>query len=222
MRLPVTLVLALLAAGAGRAEERRCPGVPVIVEAAGPDGAAEICAAARDAARLFAECGVPALRRPVRIRRVPALPEGCAARYHCGEDRIEILAPDRVAATRRPDAPLAFLDAESFHRSVVVHELAHAAMENTPCPFATCVAAQEFVAYNLQILSLAPADRARFAAAIDPATIAAPERLNPFVLAVDPDAFLRRSWLWLGAQPGRCAYLGRVARGEIVLDQGEM
>lgn len=218
---PLAAALALCACAASAepllSETRTCPGTGIAVAGADPALAARICRVASTTAERLSRCGLP-LGGPVAIAVVPALPEGCAGLYHCGERRIEVLAPAALAAARRPDTPFAAIPEAGYFDSLVAHELAHAAHDAVPCPFGSCEVTGEYVAYTAQIAALPEADRAAFLAA---AGVGAATRadLSLVLLKLDPARFAASAVRHLDARPDPCAYLAAIGRGEIVLDR---
>ena len=204
-------------AAAAPADPRPCPGTGITVDAARPELAARVCAVAAETAERLARCGMP-LGGPVEIRVVGALPGQCRGLYHCGERRIELLAPDALAAARHPDSPFAAIPTPAYFESLVAHELAHAAHDGVPCPFGSCEVTGEYVAYTTQIAALPDAARAAFLAAAGgkPARRA---DLSLVLLKLAPGRFAATAARHLAARPDPCAYLAAIGRGEIVLDR---
>ena len=126
---------------------------------ADPEAAPSICRMASSAIAELATCSI-SLDRPILIEIVDALPAGCIGQYHCGEDRIEVLSPTEAHADLKAENPMSGIDPDAFYYSILVHELAHAALEELPCPFADCYATQEYVAYAMQMRSLSEEARA--------------------------------------------------------------
>jgi hypothetical protein len=143
-----------------------CPGGDFAVEGAGPEGAAQIWAAARMAEDLLSDCHLP-LRRPVTFEVRPEIAgpaDHCAGLYACGSDRILVIPPDGVAGVMPPESAFAPLAPYVYYDGLIVHELAHALMDQAECALPRREADREYVAYALQIASLSPADRARVTA----------------------------------------------------------
>lgn len=195
-----------------------CPGTGVSVSGAGPATEARVCAIVEEAAPGLAACGLP-LETPLSLTLVDDLPQGCLGLYHCGESRIEILSPDRLAQRRRPGSLFATLPVDSYFDSIVVHELTHAAHDALPCPSGVCLATSEYLAYNMQIMSLAPEDRARVEAAIDMGERVSHDEISAMVLFFSPDAFASRAWAHLNQRGDPCAYLRHVAKGDFTFDR---
>ncbi|UWQ22008.1 DUF6639 family protein [Jannaschia sp. W003] len=179
-----------------------------------------VCSAAARAQRLMGRCGVPPVDRPIRIDVVDAMESDCLGRYHCGEDRIELLAPDAMHDAVTPDGIFAPMTPSTLFESVVVHEFVHAAMEGHPCPFDACPATQEYAAYTLQILSMPAGDRERITKRVEDMFDAPIEdmELNPFVAMMAPDRFALKAWAHLLAREEGCAFVGAAVSGRATLD----
>lgn len=214
MRRALTAILAAalpMAAGAGTA----CPGLAIEVEAPEPL-AQRICQVASDALPRFSACGLE-LGAPVTFSISQDLGPGCAGYFHCGTREIELLHPEVIASTEIEDSLFKPLDPYLFFDSIVVHELVHAAQDGAPCPFETCQASSEFLAYALQLDWLGPEARAAMGVTL-PETPITMEEINIFVALFAPHIFASKSWAFLQQQPDSCAFTGQVARGEVIFD----
>lgn len=196
-----------------------CPGGSVSVENAG-DAAARICTLAARATNQLSSCNltVPEL---VTIAVVPELEDQCLGLYHCGNGRIEILAPEDYVALQAASNISAFsqVSSEGFFESVIRHELAHAALDTMKCPFDACLIGQEYIAYTMQILFLPEVDQIAFEEAIPNFGAVSRDMLNPMTLSFSPATFARKAWLHLKAREDTCAFIGQIARGEVLLDR---
>ncbi len=193
-----------------------CPEVAFSITAE-PELAPQMCAIAADALDSLSTCNID-LDRPLHIEIVESLPTGCLGEYHCGQDRITLLSPEAVSRELNDDHPLRRIDAETYLTSILVHELAHAALESMPCPFASCVASQEYVAYAMQMRSL-PA-QARFALLTRPTlnrTIMDDE-INPIIAQMAPDLFMQKAWLHFSQQEDPCGFIQQIAEGAFLFD----
>ena len=215
MRLPFQLFALVLALPV--AAETRCEGTPVSI-AAPPLHAERLCTAVQAALPNLAACGL-ALETPVSITLTDRLPGDCLGLYHCGEQRIELLAPDALSETRHADGVFAGLSDDHFFDSVVMHELAHAAHDAQPCPSGLCLATSEYLAYNFQIMGLAAEDRARVEAALDMQSPVSHDAVNKVILLFAPNAFAARAWAHLNQRDDPCDYLRHVAAGDFTFDR---
>lgn len=219
-RLWVSLIATLVAWPVG-AETVQCSGAPIEVTGASPGLISRTCATATRTEALLKRCGLPALDGPIEILIVDDAGPDCIAVYHCGEDRIEILAPQEIERQWDPLGAFGFLPIEAYFHSVLVHELSHAIYDRVPCRFETCIATGEYLAYALQVLSLEPQERLDFEARSAIERPISEEELNAFLLYVAPNRFAQKAWAHLMQQDDACAFLGQLARGEVYFDQDE-
>ncbi len=181
------------------------------------DDSTQLCAIAERASDELATCNLP-INRPINIEIVDSLPDGCVAEYHCEDDAITVLSPDSVEQQLSGDHPLRQIDPQDYLYSIVVHELAHAALDGMPCPFTSCVATQEFVAYSMQLRSLTPQDRDLFLTRPDFNRPIAAEEINAIIVQMAPDVFLQKSWWYLEQQEDPCGFVGAIAEGAFLFD----
>lgn len=216
-RVVLGLALASVLSAPSAADPLTCPDQRFQTEAAGAD-ATLICEIAARAAEQLSTCNLN-VPEPVLIEVVDALETGCLGVYHCGERRIEIERPAAYAAhLAGGSGAFAPVSEQAFFESIIRHELVHAALDEMPCPFDSCVVGQEYVAYTMQVRFLPDADRAAFAA-VDPVDgQVSRDILNPMILMMAPDLFARRAWQHLTQRDDACAFIGQIARAEVLLD----
>jgi hypothetical protein len=211
----------LLAAYPSWAEMTSCgvPNVKVAFEKS--DMAAEVlvCEAVQEAVTLFDECGLPAFSRPIQITVVDELSEGCVALYHCGEDLIELLSASMTQERRDPESAFQHLSPSDFFQSVVVHELAHAATDDLPCPLASCITADEYIAYAMQVMSLDPKARLAFESQFTFERPVSADELSLIMLLVAPHLFSQKVWAHLSERDDQCEYIGQLMDRSILLDR---
>lgn len=215
LRSAIVATLLLTFPGAGHGLD--CHDGRFAVQAESEELARATCTSASRVTAGLAACNVP-LDRPIRIELKADFPENCMGLYHCGKDRVEILEPDTMQRRRAPESALAFVPIDSFYVSVLAHELSHAAFDASPCPFESCLTASEYVAYTMQIMSLPERYRFRFEAGLDMTTRVSRDSLNPVILFMAPDTFMRRAWVHLNQRPDACAYIGDVMQGRVRMD----
>ena len=174
------------------AETLTCDGGQVTVSYQNAWNGELVCDAVAEAVTLFAQCNVPQITRPLKIEIVDDVVAGCAAVYHCGEDYIEILSPALMQENRDPDGAFIDLTADDYFSSVVVHELAHAANDGMPCPYEACVAADEYIAYSMQIMSMDPDAQTTFEARAGLDRKISADELNPIILYMAPQSILTK------------------------------
>lgn len=213
-----TTILISMAIPAG-AETVSCSRSNFTVDAHDAAIAEMTCEAAEHATMLLERCNLPSLSGPVHIEVVDELQPGCVGLYHCGEDWVEVLAPNSIEAKRDPDGAFGFLSTDEYFRSVVVHELAHAAFDGVPCPFASCVTGNEYVAYNMQVMSLTPRSQTRFAEVAGLDRHISRDELSPAILFMAPDLFAQKAWTHLSQRDDPCGFIGQITDGTVLLDR---
>jgi hypothetical protein len=207
------------AAAAALAEPVACPDPLLAVAGTDPDTATRLCETAVAAKAHLAECGL-VQTRPLTIEVTPEIDgpaDHCAGLYICGSDRIRIIPPSAVADTVPVGSAFATIEAETFHDSLVVHEMAHALMDRIECPERRCAADLEYVAYAMQIGSLPPAERDALMAFRDIERPVPAERLNDFLLWMRPDLFALHAWAHFDDPGTGCAFVADLLNGEATL-----
>lgn len=200
------------------AQTAACPDPRFSTLNAGAD-AGSICAAAVRATAELSSCNLD-VPTPLVIEVSQTLSENCLGLYHCGEQRVEILPRASYAELLAGEYSSVFapVSPAEFFDSIIRHEFAHAALDGMPCPFENCLVGQEYVAYTMQVRFLPEADRAAFLA-MNPHDGPVPrDLLNAMTLLMRPNLFARRAWQHLTERPDPCAFIDRIARGEVVLD----
>jgi len=215
----IALIAAIACAPVASADSLVCPDSGIHVEYGDVENATLVCGAAREAEALFRHCDFPPVPEKLDIRIVEDLQKGCVGLYHCADGRIELLSPSALEDRRDPEAPFGFLDARAFFESVVIHELAHAAIGETPCPIDDCLVSDEYIAYGMQILSLSAEARRTFGTAAGEPAAAPYDDLSRIMLFLAPDRFVRAVGAHLAASDDPCAFLGLVKDREILLDR---
>ncbi len=163
MRSRIIFVLVFSSLGLlARAEDVSCENPLISVTGGTPELIQRTCEAVKHAEALFQRCNVPPFQKPVRISIVEEVEPNCVAQFHCNDNWIEILAPLIMDERRDSEGAFGFLPIDAYYQSIVVHELAHAAYQIVPCPYQTCVATSEYVAYAMQVMSLELDDRMEF------------------------------------------------------------
>lgn len=199
--------------------ETTCELWDVQVDAARSEDSEKVCEAVRAAETLFQSCQLRNTPSGLRVELVEDLKDGCIALYHCAENWIEILSPDAMEKQRLPGGAFAGLGNDDFFRSVVIHELSHAVFDDIPCPFEDCVAAVEYVAYALQVMSLTPEQQKAFEERADLDRKISRDELNATYLYIAPNKFAQKAWIHLNQRGDPCAFLGQVIDGTIQFDR---
>lgn len=215
----MSLSVLIVQAFSGQARPLVCENSVVSVSPQNSDKAALVCQAAIRAEMLFETCNVPPLSRPIRIDIVTDLKPGFAGAYHRGEDWIEVLEAPLMDAVRNPESAFGFLPIDEYFKSVVVHELAHAAFEAVPCPLASCVASNAYIAYAMQVMSLAPDAQLTFEKNAGLNRRISRDELSPMFLFMAPGRFAQKAWTHLSQRDHPCNYIGRITDGTVLLDR---
>lgn len=204
-----------------RAEDVSCDNPLISVTGGDPEINQRTCEAVRHAERLFQRCNVPAFQKPIQISIVEEIEPYCVAQFHCDDNSIEILEPSAMDEQRDSEGAFGFLPINAYYRSIVVHELAHAAYQIVPCPYQTCVATSEYVAYAMQVMSLGSRNRLKFESAAGIDRHISDDELNAVILYMSPDLFTRKVWTHLSQSGDSCAYIGKITGGTVFLDRDE-
>ena len=215
--LVYSFLLSLLATSAG-SETSICANTSVSVTSRQSASTEMVCDAVKQTEMLFDQCDLPPVTRPLSIDIVSELKAGCVALYHCGEDWIEVLEPDLMEERRNPEGAFAFLDIDTYFHSVVVHELTHTNFDDAPCPFETCVVADEYIAFSMQVMSLTLEQQAEFESGLQPERQISRDELSAIILFMAPSLFARKSWIHLSQRYDQCGYLRKILDGTILLD----
>ena len=218
MRSTLTSAVCLISLALPSAAEVICDGTVVTVNTNDGQVAEMVCQSAARAETLFEQCNVPKLEKPVRIDIVDSLMPRCVAVYHCGEDLIEVLTPTLMDAKREEKSAFSFLPIDAYFRSVIIHELVHAAFDLVPCPFASCTVGNEYVAYSIQVESLTPEEQQSFedAAALDRRIFR--DELNIMIYELAPHRFAQKAWVHFKQREDPCGFVGQITQGTVLLD----
>lgn len=193
-----------------------CPNIDVSVMG-DPDATPRLCELTSRAIDELGACSLP-IGGTVQIDLVDALPQGCVGQYHCGEGRIELLERDTLQRSLDPNGPFSAIDPEEYFYSILVHELAHAALETMDCPFESCLATQEYVAFAMQMQSYSPQARATVLTRPDFDRPITTDEINPFILLMAPDVFIQKVWRHFSQQEDPCDFIGEIMSGDFLFD----
>lgn len=197
-----------------------CESADITVTATSNSLAAKVCKAVEQTQAVLGQCELPEIKGPLRIEIVEDLPPGCVALYHCQEKWIEVLSPVAMDARWKSDGAFGFLDLDTYFRSVVVHELTHVIFDDVPCPFEACVAANEYVAYALQVMSLSPDQQRAFEDRAGLDRKISSDELNAMFLFMAPNKFAQKAWTHLSQREDSCTFIRQITDGTILFDRG--
>lgn len=206
------------AAFCAAAETLVCPNGRVTV--AGGDQSARYltCEAAKAGLKMLDACNV-IVNRDIKVKIVNELKAGCVGLYHCGEDLIEILHPVNASRLRSNDSPFRRLSAQDYYASIIVHELAHAAFDQVPCPYPDCPATAEYVSYAMQVRSLGTEQIEQFEVIADVNRLVRYDDLNSILLMMSPNRFAALAWTHFKQREDGCDYIELVMSGNILFDK---
>ena len=197
-----------------------CGDTGVLVRYQRAEHADLVCDAAEQAGALFHRCNLSWPMQPITIDIVKDLRSGCVAVYHCGDYNIEILSPPLMQEQRKADGAFADLTTHEYFKSVIVHELTHAANEDLPCPFESCVATDEYIAYSMQVMSLDPQAQLKFEERSGLDRRISSDELSPIILFMAPDLFAQKAWAHLSQRNDACDYISDLNNGIFLFDFG--
>lgn len=200
------------------AETRICENELVTVESADASHLDAMCNASDRALALLQSCDL-APPDPVTVSVAEIEQPTCLGLFHCGEARIEVLSPALIAERRTETGVFKDIPPSRLFQSVIVHELSHAAMDNTPCPVDSCVATSEYFAYTLQLLDLSKEDRNTVVATDPPENRVTHDQINSMILFMAPDIFVQNVWGHVTGRGDICAQLRAVQDGIVVFDR---
>lgn len=198
----------------GLAGERRCEGSDIIVEAPDPGLGQSLCAMAQEAIDTFSSCNLPQLR-PVVIDVVDEIVHphaSCLAAYDCALDRIRIVVRDSYEGLVEPDDPYASFPPAILLRTLLIHEMSHALIEqNTPGRDVALVD-HEYVAAAMELESMPPEWRERV---LDYSLIGAPSlsRIDIWIYRLEPRRFAANAWLHFRLPESGCDLIGALVDG---------
>jgi hypothetical protein len=208
----------LLGTSVAHASALQCEGVPVNVHAALPPEGSSICRSAAHIVRRLQRCGIEATS-PLKIEVVQELNANEGRALGCfdrSSGTIRLLSQDRCAERLRTDDVRRDLDAADYFQSVVVHEVAHAILMQHAGATSLRRIAHEYLAYALQIDSLAQNTRETFLKRLrerGALRIALP---NEILLMMDPSIFAAMAYLHFKSSQDQCATIWSVLRGDVI------
>lgn len=201
------------------AEEFICADRFLSVEALSVSNAGRVCESAQAAKEVLASCGLKQAQ-PVTIQlqsEITGIADYCAGVYFPGEDRITLVRPTLVENLMPPKSAFAGIDPDIFFDSLIVHELAHAFIDQKSDSQLACSSDSEYIAYALQIESLPEFARDRVLAFREFDRPVPTERLNEYVLGFAPDIFGILAWTHFSDPSNGCGFISALLAGEITL-----
>ena len=215
-----TLLIAMLIVTATQAEPAKvtCTNPLIVVAAKDTSIARRVCNVAAKAQARFQALGL-IHDKPISVSVTNALdvaPGHCVALYDTATGTLQVLpieclanAPGRLGAFPELPAKIAF-------DGLIVHELAHAYIDQTTNGRAVSRLAHEYLAYALQLEALPKADREGILTAANVSLPVALDDLNEAVLGFAPATFAAMAWLHFSALPDPADFVQDIVNGKVV------
>lgn len=199
--------------------ELACDGANVHVRAADLEDARAACEAALGALAFLARHGL-AIDLLVELDVQPRLPPGlhpsAVGSYNRRSHRVTVLSFAALAA--RGTWFGVPIDRE-LHRSVVVHEVAHAVLGGQPGAAALAPLAHEYMAYVAMFGTMDPPLRERVLAHHPGTGFDNDAQINSQMYALDPTHFGVSAWKHFQRLADGRAYFQRILGGEVLRDE---
>lgn len=219
MRLfSIGLAIAWSFVSAGSAQTLECGTTDVSISGGTADLRTEACNTVASSRALFDQCNMRPFPSNLHIEIIDEIDANCVGLYHCGVHSIEVLSPKAMEAALSPDSIYEFMPTRDYFHSVITHELSHATYDGVSCPFETCVATNEYVAYSMQILSLPPHVRAMLETDVDWPRVIHRDEINPMILYMAPDVFALKAWQHFLQQDDACGLVEQIMDGQYYFD----
>jgi hypothetical protein len=218
----ILLVSGLSLTGRAGPASSACGDSGIRIRDASPAEAVLACAGIADARAFFAAHGLAA-DIDIDITVQPRVDAG---------DTVDLAFP--VLGQYRPEANRVFMTALEAQRDmsedtpvfgvpfepmqfreVVAHEVVHALAEQNFIRDEPSRLVHEYIAYIVQMATMAPDRRARILAAYSATPFRSAEEINPIVYAIAPDMFAVKAYLYFAAQPDGAAYLRRLLADDL-------
>jgi hypothetical protein len=212
-------------------DDVRCPESNFIVEApvAQPAmPALEICRFIADALDRLSGYGLT-VNRPLRIKVLERADRSCDVRllgqFNLKEFHIQIISFDRCLKEISGHKVLAGISPKEWYKSIICHEIAHAAFatfaEMQNVPIARPIA-QEYLAYAIQLRVLSAESRRVILEAFPRKTPTDLGGFNSTYLALNPLAFATNAYRHLFSRNNTRGHVARVLRGEIAFPKAQV
>ena len=196
---------------------QRCADVPVVVTAASPDDGDLVCSAAQQALQLLGRCGI-SLRRPLPVNILSDLrhpfDRPVLGFFDIALEMV-LIRPRKVIVALVKDTPFGELPLRELYASIVVHEIIHGALHQNSVRHVMSYTAGEYLAYALQIESLAPGVRDQFLQSVAKRLTMKNFVFSDVLLSLDPFLFAAHAYEHLKASQNPCSYLTALMEGEV-------
>jgi len=210
------LLLGLSFAGATASSEALCSNVPVGVVGGSRQELQMACTAAETAIQRLGRCGL-AMDRPLQIRIEPRVhhPLGgpVFALFEGGERGHIRLTQFAGMPTLTARTPFAGLPLPDLYRSLIVHEVVHGVLHQSPAGRSMGQVANEYLAHALQIASLPPDARRLFLNSLPAAAQSDDLLFTDVMLSLNPYLFAARAYQHFEALGDECRQTRTLLQG---------
>lgn len=212
-------VAVLASSAAAFAEPVACAETRATVDADAPGLALRVCSAVARTEAFLSACGI-GVSDPVRIRvgaEIISDMDDCAGLYISETREIRARTPEGMAERRARADPEMVVDEMLFFESVIAHEWAHAAFDQTASERAQCTENHEYVGYLAQMWYLPEPVREKFLGRFPERTDIGADELNLFIAGLAPDLYAAKVWQHFQQDEGGCGFLRDLAAGRQTL-----
>ena len=213
-----TLGLVFLLAGSpAHSETLECSGITINFDAEYRELADATCDAVTEAKFLMAECDL--IQREhfdiviSESARHPAYGD-CLGYYDSRSGCLEVTRPEKYTELFSEGDARALLSESAVYASVVVHEVAHAFLEQTEHAQRLSPAEHEFVASVFEMASFDPEQRAILLREDPVKTAGSLDLVHPAIYTLAPRAFANNAWNLFQREEYGCQMIQRIVSGE--------
>lgn len=213
----VLCALAVVAPASVAAEAARdCLEVHLRIEGGTSAQAETVCGAIEAAGDTLRDCGLTQ-KAPVLIRIVPGSVSAeipCLGRFDSAAGTISLTDPRTYCEFLAPDSVYAGLPADEVFGSLAVHEYTHALLDQAvPDPRIPWVD-QEYVAYAMQLQTMAEAPRNAIVATYRTGTRIEDGTINGIIHQLAPLLFASRAWTHFSQEENGCGFVRKLIAGQ--------
>lgn len=211
----------LILASAAYAEPLPCDNPLILVDSEYPVLHKRVCAAVSVALPKLEACYLKQ-NRPIEFGFGDEISQAgisCLGLYHRGEDRIDLLTPEGFGQAHLQSEFCDSMTMDEHYDSIVVHELTHALLDQSPWQSVARRVDHEYIAYAMQIENMIEPSRGLFIANIGLNGPIEVGYLNEFTLDISPSMFAATAWLHFSSPGNGCEFVGQIVRGEYTLWQ---
>lgn len=210
-------VVVIFIGQSGPAETRLCGAVPVTFQTNDNELANRACHALDQAQPQFQACGLlDKTPQNVDIAIMDWTTNmTCLGLYHCDTGQIRLISPDQFAKVLPPDSPFLAIPELQLFDSLVIHEMTHALLfMNHARPWRS-FAAQEYVAYAMQLQFLQPESQAELLTSVNVKRPVRLETLSEKTLMFEPEEFAIGAWQHFETNGHGCDFVRRILNDDV-------